>query len=280
MMNHPKVISCTCCHSNRFKTHLGDLLSCTACGHIVANLDLDSLDTKKIYTIDYFQQGEYLDYINDKDCFNKNFQDRLKSIRQHQSSGRLLEIGSASGFFLNLASKHFETTGYEICEEMANYAKSEFDLNIKSVDFTQDDVPHEYYDVAVMWDCIEHLTHPAVLFKKIHGALKKNGVVALTTGDIGSFMAKVQGRKWRLIHPPTHLHYFTKQSMTTFLKNQGFEILSIQYPGFHRSVRQMFYGTTINREKKSRYSMKDKPWAGIPIYLNLFDIMMVVAKKI
>jgi 2-polyprenyl-3-methyl-5-hydroxy-6-metoxy-1,4-benzoquinol methylase len=246
----------------------------------MADMDVTSLNSKDIYSIDYFQQGEYLDYIKDRACFEKNFQKRIKSICQYRSSGRLLEIGSASGFFLNLANKHFESTGYEICEEMAAYAKNNLALNIKSVDFLQDNISPNHYDIAVMWDCIEHLAHPDHFLKKIHSGLKKGGVIALTTGDIGSFMAKVQGHKWRLIHPPTHVHYFTRQSMAIFLKNHGFEILKIQYPGFYRSFRQMFYGLFVNKKSRLWDSINTSPWAETPFYLNFFDIMLVIARKI
>ncbi len=273
-------MTCICCHSKDFKTYLSDLLSCTSCGHVSANIDLSSLNSKDIYSIDYFQQGEYLDYIKDRVCFEKNFKKRLELIRQYQPSGHLLEIGSASGFFLNMANKYFETTGYEICEEMANYAKNNFALNIKSVDFLQDDISEDHYDIAVMWDCIEHLARPDNFIRKAHAVLKRQGVIALTTGDIGSFMAKIQGRKWRLIHPPTHVHYFNRQSMAIFLKNHGFEILDIQYPGFYRSFRQMFYCSFVNRKGRIWDSIDESFWAGAPIYLNLFDIMLVVARKI
>ena len=94
-------MTCICCSSNDLKPHLGDLLYCGSCSHIIADLDFNAINLKDIYSIDYFQQGEYRDYLRDKASFEKNFQKRLEVIRRYQPSGRLLEIGSASGFFLN-----------------------------------------------------------------------------------------------------------------------------------------------------------------------------------
>lgn len=270
---------CICCGGGNSKIFLSDLLRCSSCGHVRAKFDLNSLNSKDIYSLDYFQQGEYVDYIKDRDCFEKNFLKRIKSIRQYRDAGNLLEIGSASGFFLNMARQYFTTTGYEVCESMANYARSNFALDIKSVDFLEDSVAVNHYDMVVMWDCIEHLVRPDQFFQKIHSVLKNKGVVALTTGDINSAVAKMQGRQWRLIHPPSHVHYFTQESICTFLKNQGFEVMSIQYPGFYRSFRQMFYGL-LGAHKKIWSLLNQSSLAGFPIYLNLFDIMQVIARKV
>ncbi|MBF0489417.1 MAG: class I SAM-dependent methyltransferase [Candidatus Omnitrophica bacterium] len=271
---------CVCCGSKDFKVHLSDLLSCSSCGHITANLDLSLLNSKDIYSINYFQEGEYLDYFRDRSCFEKNFQKRLNSLLKYQATGNLLEIGSASGFFLNMASRHFNTVGYEICEDMAAYARMNFRLDVKSIDFLNSDILENTYDAVVMWDVIEHLARPDDFLKKTYSVLKQKGVLALTTGDISSFMAKVQGRQWRLIHPPTHVHYFTRSSMITFLKQHGFEVLSIQYPGYFRSVRQMLQGSVINQNQKIWNFVDKSRWAGTPIYLNLFDIMQVIARRV
>ena len=162
---------------------------------------------------------------------------------------------------------------------MAWYAKTNFSLDIQSTDFLKSDTPNEQYDMVVLWDVIEHLPHPEDFFKKIHAVLKKDGVVALTTGDIGSLMAKVQGPQWRLIHPPTHIHYFTRSSMIRFLKKYGFEVLHIQYPGYFRSIRQMLHGI-FGQNKRIWNSLENSSWAGTPVYVNPFDIMQVVARKI
>lgn len=271
-------LTCICCGSHHFQHYFKGLLRCTSCRHAVANLDLEAINSKDIYSMDYFEQGEYLDYVKDRSCFEKNFQKRLTSLRKIRPGGKLLEIGSAGGFFLNLAQAHFQTVGYEICEEMADYGRGHFNLNIKSTDFIQDDFSDASFDVVVMWDVIEHLTHPDQFLHKIKTILNKEGIVALTTGDMGSLMAQIQGPSWRLIHPPTHVHYFTKESMKMFLNRQGFEVISIEYPGYYRSVSQMLHG--IFGTNKGLWDRIEKSsWSGWPVYLNLFDIMQVIARK-
>ncbi len=269
-MNTLTDLRCICCRGEEIKPHLVGLLSCGRCGHVMADVDMDAFNAKDIYSYNYFKDGEYLDYVKDRACFEKNFKKRLRTLRQYKPAGRLLEIGSACGFFLNLANLFYECTGYEICTEMAQFAGKEFDLNVKAMDYLADLEHKDHYDAAVLWDCIEHLARPDLYIQKIRAELKKNGVMALTTGDIGSLVPKLQKGRWRMIHPPTHLHYFTRASISALLNRHGFQIMDIQYPGFYRSLGQMFYGCQV----------KSLAWVSTPVYLNLYDIMCVVAKKI
>ena len=48
--------------------------------------------------------------------------------------------------------------------------------------------------ILFVWDTIEHLKRPDLFIKKINKVLKKDGVLALTTGDISSVVAKVRGK--------------------------------------------------------------------------------------
>lgn len=274
--------SCIVCKSTKAKRYLNNLKQCLGCGHVVADIDIKGLSFKNIYDINYFQGVEYYDYLQDRNCYEKNFKTRLKSIRYYKSSGKLLELGAAYGFFLNLARDYYSTIGYEICDQAKDYAKMVFNLDVRNQDFLNDDRLNESFDAIVMWDVIEHLANPQDFIAKSYQLLNNNGILALTTGDIESFFAKRQGEKWRLIHPPTHIHYFSRGSIIRLLEEHGFKILDISYPGYFRTIRQIFYNlfVTSNRRKKFLFDfINSTPLAGISIYLNTYDIMQVIAKK-
>ncbi|MFM8243888.1 MAG: hypothetical protein ACKN86_13880, partial [Crocinitomicaceae bacterium] len=100
-------------------------------------------------------------------------------------------------------------------------------------------------------------------------------------GDISAWLPRKQKAKWRMIHPPTHVHYFTKKSITKLLNKYGYEIERISYPPVSRSIRVIFYSLFILNKKP----LKVFQWTYnlIPekasIKINTFDIMFVVAKK-
>ena len=92
------------------------------------------------------------------------------------------------------------------------------------------------FDVVCLWDTIEHLLDPRAYLERAHDVLADKGYLFLTTGDIGSAMARMRGASWRMIHPPSHLNYFSRETMTRLLDRVGFDVVSIRSVGTHRDV--------------------------------------------
>ena len=130
-----------------------------------------------------------------------------------------------------------------------------------------------------MWDTIEHLKSPNQYISKINKILSNHGVFVFTTGDIGSLVAKFRKHNWRMIHPPSHLHYFTKDSVYKILKQNNFKVVSMKYPAVYRTVDNIMYNLFVLRNNiPSIY--KFAKWIGLTkLKINLFDIMLVIAKK-
>ena len=55
-----------------------------------------------------------------------------------------------------------------------------------------------------------------------------------------------------MIHPPTHLHYFSKTSIEKILTSQGFKILDIKYPGVYRTFVNI-YNLFVLRNNSPRF---------------------------
>jgi hypothetical protein len=100
-------------------------------------------------------------------------------------------------------------------------------------------------------------------------------------GDIGSMVARLRGRRWRMIHPPTHVHYFSRQTLARMLANHGFRVLDVCCVGVARSFRQVLYSILVLRMgRPSAYeAVKSVVPATWGCSVNLFDIMQVVAEK-
>ncbi|MCH7562967.1 MAG: methyltransferase domain-containing protein [Gemmatimonadetes bacterium] len=133
-----------------------------------------------------------------------------------------------------------------------------------------------------MWDVVEHLRHPDRYIERAAELLRTGGILCLTTGDIGSLNARLRRGKWRLIYPPSHLHYFSTVTMKRLLDGKGFAIERIFHPGLHRSVDQILYGVfAFGRGEPPRiveWIRRHLP-EGRSVYLNLYDIMCVTARK-
>ena len=82
----------------------------------------------------------------------------------------------------------------------------------------------------------------------------------MTTGDLDSWVARTRGSKWRQIHPPTHLHYFSGKTLSRLLCRYGFEIQYLGTEGVYRSVDTMAYIVLcLKHNYRDLYSYLTKP---------------------
>lgn len=192
---------CIVCSGTELKPFQPGLLRCPACGHAVADLQVTNEELHEIYRREYFFGEEYSDYIADRAVLQKNFRLRLRSLRPFLLPGRhrrLLEIGSAYGFFLDVARPEFESVqGIDITEDGVRYARESLGLNVIQKDLLQHDFGDQKFDVVCLWDTIEHLSSPHLYIEKAAGLVQSGGLITVTTGDIGSFNARFKGAKWR-----------------------------------------------------------------------------------
>ena len=280
--NHIEFKCNVCCHKV-FKQSFPGLIQCINCDFITANIALTSEDIHTLYGTTYFSGEEYVDYVGDKKVIQKNLSNWLKTIRHYSDSGILIEIGSAYGFFLEVAEPHFQASGYEISEEAANYSNHAINSRTYNMDFLDDtNIPNNSVDIIVMWDVIEHLPDPAAIIEKVKNSLRPNGHIFITTGDIDSKLSKFQGPRWRMIHPPSHLQYFSKTTLTKLLTSKGFEIVDIKYPGYWRTLGQILHGLFILGNDTNESIIYKLLRRIVPrrlgVYLNTYDIMLVSAK--
>ena len=235
-----------------------------------------------LYREDYFAGGEYLDYRRDKEILQRNFGRSIAILRRLAPSGRLLEVGSAYGFFLELAQSHWDASGIDVSREAVRYSREVIGVDAREAEFLELPEEPETYDAICLWDTVEHLPHPVRTLEKAARCLKPGGIVALTTGDVESRLARWRGERWRQVHPPTHLFYFSRRTLERALESSGLEVRDVSYVGYSRGSRAMLYGLLALGGKKTGWLYEALTLGGrldFPIYLNLYDILLVVAQK-
>jgi len=243
--NNPgeKQINCLVCQESKNKylytVNSFPVVKCLSCGFIFSQPNPGQINFSELYSQNYFHGDDYVNYLADEEIIKKNFKGFLKLIKPHQPQGRLLEIGSAYGFFLDEAKNNYECTGQEISKDAADYAKRKHNSNILNGDLIDLQLKENSFDLVVMWDTIEHLQHPDLYLSEIHKILKDKGYLFFTTGNIDGIIPKVKGRQWRLMKPPWHLHYFSKKTVTQLLQRLHYEVLEVRSAGFHRSLEMI-----------------------------------------
>lgn len=277
---------CIVCNNNKnFKNKFEILLECEVCGHIFADIKIDFKKISEIYSDKYFFGDEYIDYIDDKKQIEKNSLIRNKLIKKYTLDleiKKLYEIGCAYGFFLNKVRKDYNIIqGIDVNKNAIIFAKEKLNLSLDSGDFLNLKYNNSFFNIFCMFDVIEHLDKPDLFLNKINQIAEKNSYLFLTTGDIKSYNARFKGKKWRLIHPPTHIHYFSKKSITKLLNKYNFDVINIQYNGSYRNLNFILNKIPFYKKYFNWFNviLKFFKLDKFDLYINLYDIMFVVAKK-
>ena len=226
--------SCRICASNSFKPFLRKndyyLSTCQKCGLLQIVDDLSNIKFEDLYVEEFFKEAyDWLEKGNKgRRKEYEKFHHRMQEIEElYPDKGNILDIGCSYGFFLDVArSRGWNPVGIEIGDYAATFAKTKLDLEVHNVDITYAKLLCNYFDVVTMWNVIEHLNDPARVMRNINRILKKNGLVVFTTGDVLSYLRKLQGAKWRSFIPPIHVTYFDNKSVTELLERTGFSVLS------------------------------------------------------
>ncbi len=243
-------------------------------------------DAAAVYTEGYFSGASahsgYSNYDADKEAMVPTFEKYLKRIAPLAPGKRILDVGAATGFFLQIAKRFgFDVYGVEISPYASGQAAKK---GIPMITGTLHNVPDAPpFDVITILDVIEHVSDPYAECLRAYTLLIKGGVLVINTPDMGSLYARLMGKKWHLIIPPEHLFYFNRKNMRTMLEGIGFEIVCITTIGKRFTPQLVFKTLYIWQGLRMWKFLADfcerMPLWHIAIPINLHDNMFVIARK-
>ncbi len=269
-----------------------DVLRCPGCGLVFRAHPPDPSELRDIYAIDYFRDSVnganlhgYSDYLRDETQHRANARRRLRLLERHaKRSGRLLDVGCAAGFFLDEARlRGWEAEGVDVSPEMAAWGRAHLGARVAEGTLVDAPRPPGGFDTITMWDYIEHAVDPAADLGRSRELLRSGGILALSTGDIGSVVARLSGRRWHLLTPRHHNFFFSRKTLAYLLRRSGFEVLQMSAPAALYSLHHVVFkleallGVPWLRRSAARIAASRFGRAAVP--LNLFDIVTVVARK-
>jgi len=279
---------CIVCGAESWTALYRGLVVCQACDFIRAADIPSPQELAALYGESYFQGDEYADYLADREVHSHNFRrrlDRLTSVAGRMES--IYEIGCAYGLWLQTAAERgIRSAGIDISAEAARYARETLKLEARAGAFEEAAIVPGEFHAFCMWDTLEHLAHPERFVARIAQLLPTGGWFFATTGDIGSRTARRQAQHWRLIHPPTHLQYFSRATVSRFLARHGLRTAHIESEPMCRSLhgtlgglRHFGHGPLRAAARLAAAIVPEAVTKRVRFTLDLGDIMLICARK-
>jgi 2-polyprenyl-3-methyl-5-hydroxy-6-metoxy-1,4-benzoquinol methylase len=185
-----------------------------------ATAELAAHYQKAAYFEGEIEQG-YLHYANMRKALLPHFHRRLNRLEKRlPHRGRLLDFGCAAGYFLEAAqARGWQIAGLELSHDMARHAERLLRVPI----YTALETATERNCAAItLWEAIEHLPDPIGTLRQLRDRLQSGGVLMLSTPNTGHWQAVRAKDQWAGYRPPSHLLYFTRQTLHHALQRAGF----------------------------------------------------------
>lgn len=230
------------------------------------------------------ERAGYVDYEGDSWPEAQNMRRYLKRISKYKTKGKLLDCGCATGIFMEEAQKiGFDVYGFDVSDYAIKKAKQKLGDRVELATLANFKYQSKSFDVVTLFDVIEHLDDPKKALRRIKRIMKDDGLLMINTGDVGSVLARLEGKNWHFFIPPQHFFFFSRRTITILLEQVGFKVIKIDYKGKWVSIRyllNLYKQIYANSLGKILYASVGKSSLGrVPLYLNLFDNMVVYAEK-
>jgi SAM-dependent methyltransferase len=155
------------------------------------------------------------------------------------SSGRLLDIGSSTGFLLKAFQDHgWQVSGIEISDSAAEYAIKHFSLDVRLGPVSPLTLRSDQFDIIVMLHTFEHLSDPLGTLKLLLPHLKNDGKLIIRVPNLSSLPARWYRKNWEGWRIPYHLFHFSAKTLTLLVQKAGYKIFQLEYtlPKFEISL--------------------------------------------
>lgn len=251
-------LHCVCCRSRRvsrrYRLRAFEVWFCGECGAGFRHPQPGAVEVVAMYEDEryhasrYFTDGRGQAWASPEIAIYRRALDDLAllapsmeavhGVEEGGERGRLLDVGSGSGVFLDLArARGFRVAGIELSSHHAAASRRRFDLDVWQGDFLG--APHapSSFEVITMWDFLEHVADPAAVLARAHRLLVPGGVLLVFTIDsaslfnlAGELLHRLAGRGanslLELLYDARHSHYFTRPALARLLAEQRFGIES------------------------------------------------------
>jgi SAM-dependent methyltransferase len=253
---HPTRTNCPICGPSRTSL-IGicnqlPIVSCNSCSLTYVGECPDHSETAAFFRDEYIPDNN-----SAKACFvdsrQKTLERNAKRIRKLlPGGGRLLDVGTAAGFFLRqfLGKPEWKCEGVEPSRVAAEYARQTFGVDVRDGFLADQKYPASSFDVLCSLDAFCCHRTPREDMQEFHRVLAPGGILAIEipghrfrmlTGS-GFLYRTLTGKSLRLNAGVTFF-YYTRETLAKLAAQAGFELVTSfaeSLPTSERPIAQFF----------------------------------------
>ena len=140
--------------------------------------------------------------------------------------GRLLDVGSGTGYFLkSMTECGWTVKGVEVDEAARSLSQSKFNLDVVST-LSDESLNTQKYDVISMWHVMEHVHDLHGYWDCFKERLSHDGSLIIAVPNPESQDASFYGIDWAAWDVPRHLWHFRSQDMERLASKYGFTLVN------------------------------------------------------
>lgn len=214
------------------------------------NKNWTPLNYEKNYFLEEYKKTYNKTYIEDEKNIRILAKRRLnflkKFIKKHYS---LLEIGCATGFFLDEAKSFFKKLqGIEISTFASEYGRKKFNLKIENInlfDFIQKN--QEKFDVIASFYVIEHFKEQKEIFEFISNSLNQGGLWICAIPSTFGPLFQYHTEEWIKFHPLDHFVDYNPKGLKKILKIYKLRLIFFKPASYHQERAKGFLNKIPNQ---------------------------------
>jgi SAM-dependent methyltransferase len=194
----------------------GDLYRCHECGTV----QQPSLPHGEALREVYREMSDD-DYLAEELGRRRTAARLLDLLAHHVPGGRLLDVGSGHGLFLDEARRRgYSAEGLELSRAAARHAREVLGVPVREVPVEDPSLDPERFDAIVLADVFEHLDDPAGTLDRCAELLAPGGALIVVTPDPASRTARLAGGRW-WGYLPSHLCLVPRVTLRELISAKG-----------------------------------------------------------
>ena len=157
----------------------------------------------------------------------------VQSLNPYRTGpGRIVDFGFGEGLLLMQAgAQGWDCAGTELDDVCIARGRENGWMVAKGNEWR--DIFQDPFDVAVIFETIEHVPDHHELLSAAHTLLRPGGALILTTPNGRSLNGRMLGSGWSVMSAPEHLTLWSTKSLCRTVEGHGFSVLDIRTSGYN-----------------------------------------------